>query len=87
MIGGIAGILYFLASISAAYMFGGDAEGTMVIAQILNIHVTVVFALLSRLLPLSLSANLIFQVFIGIFASFLLGSGIGWVFQLYRSKN
>ncbi len=89
MIGGCIGIAYFLITLGSAHLFGGDTEGTMVIAQLMNLHVAAFFALLEAVFPPSAPVypgSLLFELLIGCILNFLLGGLIGALVGRLRRK-
>lgn len=87
IIGGIIGIAYFCLSLVVAFVWGGDTEGTMVIAQMLNMPITLLFAALSAVLPVSVTSNFLVQFAVGVFVNFFVGMGIGWLLQRWKLKK
>ncbi len=80
---GLIGVLYFAVTMVIAFAFGGDQEGTMVIAQMTNIPLTILFACLSFVLPVSITSSLVFQLIVSVVMSFVFGIVIGTVLHLF----
>ncbi len=79
VIGGLLGILYFISTVLFAAFQSTDAEQASVIAQITNLHITILFVLLEKILPLALVSSSLFQLIVGLLVNYAMGSAIGWL--------